>query len=78
MVPDRDNDSGVLVVLSAGSWTAADLAGIADACADAGHEVVGIVLAGPVRGRAARPEGRLRDAAPQALAVGDDATGVSV
>ena len=49
MVPDRDHESGALVVVSAGAWTAAELAGIAEACADAKHEVVGVVLAGPVR-----------------------------
>jgi hypothetical protein len=45
MVPDRDDESGALVVLSAASWTAAELAGLGEACADAEHEVVGIVLA---------------------------------
>ncbi|BBC32281.1 Membrane-bound polysaccharide biosynthesis protein [Streptomyces graminofaciens] len=77
MVPDRDNESGALVVLSAGSWTAGELAGIAEACADAKHEIVGIVLAGPVRARPTRSAGRPRDAATPGLAVGDDATGGS-
>ncbi|MFD9390979.1 Wzz/FepE/Etk N-terminal domain-containing protein [Streptomyces sp. NPDC060000] len=77
MVPDRDNESGVLVVLSAGSWTAGDLAGIAEACADAKHEVVGIVLAGTVRARPTRSAGHPRHAATPALAIGDDATGGS-
>ncbi|MGG2464054.1 Wzz/FepE/Etk N-terminal domain-containing protein [Streptomyces sp. RGM 3693] len=75
MVPDRDDESGALVVLSAGSWTAGELAGIAEACADAKHEVVGIVLAGAVRSRSTRSAGRPRDAAIPALAVGSDATG---
>ncbi|KQX77183.1 Wzz/FepE/Etk N-terminal domain-containing protein [Streptomyces sp. Root1310] len=77
MVPDRDNESGALVVLSAGSWTAGELAGIAEACADAKHEVVGIVLAGTVWARPTRSVGRPRRAATPApaLAVGDDATG---
>uniref|UniRef100_UPI00278C494B Wzz/FepE/Etk N-terminal domain-containing protein n=1 Tax=Streptomyces venezuelae TaxID=54571 RepID=UPI00278C494B len=48
MVPDPDDESGAVVVLSAGSWTAGELAGIAEACADARHEVVGVVLAGTV------------------------------
>ena len=77
MVPDRDNESGALVVLSAGNWTAEELAGIAEACADAQHEVIGIVLAGTVRARPTRSAGPPRDAATPALAVGDNATGGS-
>ncbi|QTD96624.1 Wzz/FepE/Etk N-terminal domain-containing protein [Streptomyces cyanogenus] len=77
LVPDRDHESGALVVLSAGSWTAAELAGIAEACADARHKVVGIVLAGTVRIRSARSAGRPRDVAAPPLAVGADATGGS-
>ncbi|MFB7594990.1 Wzz/FepE/Etk N-terminal domain-containing protein [Streptomyces sp. NPDC056160] len=76
LVPDSGDESGVVVVLSAGSWTAGELAGIAEACADAGHEVVGIVLAGPVR-RPTRSAGRPRDAATPALTVGEYATGGS-
>ena len=75
MVPDRDNESGALVVLSAGSRTAEELAGIAEACADAGHEVVGIVLAGTVRARPKPSAGPPQDTATPALAVGHDATG---
>ncbi|EMF53345.1 MULTISPECIES: Wzz/FepE/Etk N-terminal domain-containing protein [Streptomyces] len=76
LVPDRDRESGVLVVLSAGSWTAGELAGIAEACADAKHEIVGIVLAGPVRARTTtRSAGPPREAVAPALAVGDDARG---
>jgi capsular polysaccharide biosynthesis protein len=77
LVPDRDDESGVLIVLSAGNWTAGELIGIADACADARHEVVGIVLAGTVRALAARSAGRPRDAATPVLAVGDYAKGSS-
>lgn len=77
MVPDREDESGALVVLSAGSWTAAELAGIAEACADARHEVVGIVLADTVRSRPSRSAGRHRDAAAPALAVGAESTGGS-
>jgi hypothetical protein len=77
IVPDRDNESGALVVLSAGSWTSGELAGIAEACADAEHEVVGIVLAGTVRARPTRSAGHPGDAGTPALAVGDDATGGS-
>ncbi|WP_371749743.1 Wzz/FepE/Etk N-terminal domain-containing protein [Streptomyces sp. NBC_01283] len=75
MVPDRDTESGVLVVLSAGSRTTGELAGIAGACKDAGHEVVGIVVADAVRARPARTSGRPPQHA--AMAVGDDARGGS-
>ncbi|MFC9428064.1 Wzz/FepE/Etk N-terminal domain-containing protein [Streptomyces sp. NPDC056987] len=75
MVPDRDDESGALVVLGAGNWTAGELTGLAEACADAGHEVVGVVVAGAVRDRPTRAAGRPRDAATPALAVGADATG---
>ncbi|MFF0204915.1 Wzz/FepE/Etk N-terminal domain-containing protein [Streptomyces sp. NPDC005017] len=78
LVPDRDTESGVLVVLSAGNWTAAELAGITEACADARHEIVGVVLAGPVLAAATRSSGvRAGDAAVPALAVGDNASGGS-
>ncbi|MER5918247.1 polysaccharide biosynthesis protein [Streptomyces sp. NPDC001982] len=77
LVPDRDSESGALVVLSAGSWTAVELAGIAEACADAKHEVLGIVLAGPVRARPTQSAGRPRDAATPVFAVGDDVKGSS-
>ncbi|MFE1773060.1 Wzz/FepE/Etk N-terminal domain-containing protein [Streptomyces sp. NPDC059008] len=78
MVPDRDVESGALVVLSAGSWTAGELAGIAEACADGGHEVVGIVVAGTVRARPTRSAGGPVQDAPLALAVRGHATGGSV
>lgn len=73
LVPDRDEESGALVVLSAGSWTAGELAGIAGACADAEHEVVGIVVADTVRARATRSGDRRPDGATPVLAVGDEA-----
>ncbi|MEU3479800.1 Wzz/FepE/Etk N-terminal domain-containing protein [Streptomyces sp. NPDC033753] len=69
MLPDRDNESGALVVLSAGNWTAVELAGIAEACADARYEVVGVVLAGTVRARTTRSADRPRPAATPAHAV---------
>ncbi|MFE5690675.1 polysaccharide biosynthesis protein, partial [Streptomyces sp. NPDC056512] len=69
LVPDRDTESGVLVVLSAGSWTAEQLAGIAEACADGRHEVVGIVIAGMVRARPTGPAGHAPDDAAPAFAV---------
>ncbi|MGW4021341.1 polysaccharide biosynthesis protein [Streptomyces sp. NPDC005009] len=74
-VPDRGDESGALVVLSAGNWTAGELTGIAEACADAGHEIVGIVVAGTVRARTTRPADRPRKTATPALTGGDDATG---
>ncbi|MGY0070283.1 Wzz/FepE/Etk N-terminal domain-containing protein [Streptomyces sp. QTS137] len=77
MVPEHDDEAGALVVLGAGDWTSEELAGLAEACADAGHEVVGVVLAGPVPAPPARTAGRPRDAAVPALAVGDSATGGS-
>lgn len=78
MVPDRDTESGALIVLSAGSWTAEELAGIAEACADAGHEVVGSVVAGMVRARPTRTAGHPPDDATLALAVRGHASGGSV
>ncbi|MEU1034269.1 Wzz/FepE/Etk N-terminal domain-containing protein [Streptomyces mirabilis] len=75
IVPDRDTESGALAVLSAGSWTAEELAGIAEACADGGHEVVGVVVAGTVRNRPARTTDRPSDEATLALAVQGHATG---
>jgi hypothetical protein len=77
IVPDRDTESGVLAVLSAGRWTAGDLAGIAEACADGGHELVGVVVAGTVRTHPARTADRPSDEATMALAVHGHATGDS-
>ncbi|MFI8878889.1 Wzz/FepE/Etk N-terminal domain-containing protein [Streptomyces sp. NPDC055243] len=78
MVPDRDTESGALVVLSAGSWTAVELGGIAEACADGRHEVVGVVVAGTVRDGSTRSAGHRADDATPALAVRGHATGGSV
>ncbi|MFD3515778.1 polysaccharide biosynthesis protein [Streptomyces sp. NPDC058657] len=76
LVPDRDSESGALVVLSAGSWSADELTGIAGACADGGHEVVGVVVAGPVRAPAAQPAGTPPgDDGKPALTVGSHAAG---
>ncbi|MCX5443449.1 Wzz/FepE/Etk N-terminal domain-containing protein [Streptomyces sp. NBC_00056] len=69
LVPDRDTESGVLVVLSAGSWTAEQLGGIAEACADGRHEVVGIVVAGTVRARPTGSAGHAPDDSAPAFAV---------
>ncbi|MET9542804.1 polysaccharide biosynthesis protein, partial [Streptomyces sp. NPDC006553] len=75
MVPDRAGESGAVIVVSAGSWTAGELSGIAEACADAGHEVVGTVLAGTVGARPTRSSGRSRRAPTPVLAMSADATG---
>ncbi|MCD7438436.1 polysaccharide biosynthesis protein [Streptomyces lincolnensis] len=77
LVPDRSTESGVLVVLSAGSRTAEELAGLAEACADAGHEVVGTVVAGPVRAPTTKSVGSPPQGAAQAVAVGADPSGGS-
>ncbi|MFF6998955.1 Wzz/FepE/Etk N-terminal domain-containing protein [Streptomyces sp. NPDC008313] len=78
MVPDRGAESGALVVVSAGSRTAEELAQIAEACADGRHEVVGVVVAGTVRVRPARTAGRPADDAVEALAVRGHAAGGAV
>ncbi|MDX6363805.1 MAG: hypothetical protein QOC85_2815 [Streptomyces sp.] len=78
IVPDRDTESGALVLLSAGSWTAEELAGIAEACADGRHEVVGVVVAGTVRADPTRSAGHPSDEPTPALAVRGHATGGSV
>ncbi|WP_431994235.1 Wzz/FepE/Etk N-terminal domain-containing protein [Streptomyces griseoflavus] len=75
VVPDRGDESGALVVLGAGDWTTEELTGLAEACADAGHEVVGVVLAGPVPVAPGTAGGRPRDAAVPALAAGEGTTG---
>ncbi|MEV0522069.1 Wzz/FepE/Etk N-terminal domain-containing protein [Streptomyces sp. NPDC050439] len=76
-VPDRDTESGALVVLSAGSWTASELTGIAEACADGRHEVVGVVVAGTVRTRPTRTVEHPPEKAAPALAARGQATGGS-
>ncbi|MFE3875603.1 Wzz/FepE/Etk N-terminal domain-containing protein [Kitasatospora sp. NPDC059146] len=68
LVPDREEEAGALVVLSAGSWTAGELAGLAGACADAEHELVGIVVADLVQGGPERPAGRRTGGAEPVLA----------
>ncbi|NEB76939.1 polysaccharide biosynthesis protein, partial [Streptomyces sp. SID14478] len=59
------------------TWTAEQLAGIAGACADGRHEVVGIVIAGTVRGVAAPSPAHPGDHAAEALAVRGGAKGGS-
>jgi hypothetical protein len=75
MVPDRDTESGVLVVLGAGSRTAEELAGVAEACADGGHEVVGVVVADEVRARPTGSSGRPPENAGAPAPVHENATG---
>ncbi|MEU9150500.1 Wzz/FepE/Etk N-terminal domain-containing protein [Streptomyces sp. NPDC048417] len=77
IVPDRDTESGALVVLSAGSWTAEELTGIAESCADGGHEVLGIVVADTVRARETRSAAPPPDDATLAFAVPGHAAGGS-
>ncbi|MDQ0765926.1 Wzz/FepE/Etk N-terminal domain-containing protein [Streptomyces canus] len=75
IVPDRGTENGAVVVLSANSWTAEELAGIAEACADGRHEVVGVVVAGPVQARPTRSAADLPDDATLTFAVPGRATG---
>ncbi|MEV0120450.1 Wzz/FepE/Etk N-terminal domain-containing protein [Streptomyces sp. NPDC050703] len=77
VVPDRGTESGALVVLSAGSRTADELTGIAEACADGRHEVVGVVIADAVRVRPARDAARPPENAAPALAARGHGTGGS-
>jgi capsular polysaccharide biosynthesis protein len=49
VVADGGEVSGALLVLTVGTRTALELVGIAEACVDAGHEVLGAVLIQPVR-----------------------------
>ncbi|MFC1404170.1 MULTISPECIES: hypothetical protein [Streptacidiphilus] len=77
VVPDRISESGALVVLSAGSWTDAELAGIAQACEEARHRIVGYVVASAVRARPSRSAERPPDSAAPAVAVGADLSGGS-
>ncbi|MEU3959452.1 Wzz/FepE/Etk N-terminal domain-containing protein [Streptomyces buecherae] len=75
MVPDRDAESGVLVVVSAGSWTAGELVGVAGACADGRHEIVGVVVAGAVRSHPTPTPEQPPENATLALAVPGQAEG---
>ncbi|ANS70366.1 hypothetical protein SLINC_8142 [Streptomyces lincolnensis] len=75
LVPDRATESGAVVVIGAGSRTAGELAGIAEACADAGHDVVGIVIADTVRVRTTRSAGAPPEGTVPAAAVGADTGG---
>ncbi|MFJ4273951.1 Wzz/FepE/Etk N-terminal domain-containing protein [Streptomyces coelicoflavus] len=77
LVPDREGESGAVVVLSAGAWTAEELTGVAEACADGGHEVVGVVVAGAVRARPPGPARRSPEPHVTAAGVHDHATGGS-
>ncbi|NEC39733.1 polysaccharide biosynthesis protein, partial [Streptomyces rubrogriseus] len=52
-----------------------ELAGVAEACADGGHEVVGVVVAGAVRARPSASADASRGDAAAGAAVHDHATG---
>ncbi len=54
-VPDCGRMSGALVVLTAGTRTAWELVGIAEACADAGHQVLGAFVTHRTRSIDDRP-----------------------
>jgi len=57
-IPPSGRVSGALVVLTAGTRTAWELVGIAEACADAGHQVIGAFVthrSQPVGGRPGDP-----------------------
>lgn len=54
-VPDGGGVSGVLVLVTAGTRTAWELIGIAEACADAGHKIIGVVVTYRVRPTARYP-----------------------
>jgi hypothetical protein len=68
-VPDRWGDSavsgvsGVAVVLTSGTRTGWELVGIAEACADAGYDILGTVVAHrtrPITGRPDQPHAAIR------------------
>jgi len=67
-VPDAGPDAGVLVGRSAGSRTAWELVRRAEACSDAGQEIVGAVLTHPVRPSEPEAEPVAEDAPEKALA----------
>jgi capsular polysaccharide biosynthesis protein len=66
-----DGATGVLVVLSLGSRSAWELVAIAEACADAGHEVLGAVLTRAVRVKG-KPRKEPADAGPPQVPAGRD------
>ncbi|MBE8517658.1 exopolysaccharide biosynthesis protein [Amycolatopsis sp. H6(2020)] len=67
-VPDATASSGVLIVLGAGTRTAWQLVRLAEACADGGQEIVGVVLTHPVRPSAPEKPGPAAEAPEKALA----------
>lgn len=76
VVPDRDSVCGILVVLTLGTRTAWELVGIAEACADTGHEVLGAVVTyrRPRRtGAAPAPPPRAKEAGEVGVAGADRA-----
>lgn len=71
-VPEGGGVSGVLVLVTAGTRTAWELVGIAEACADAGHQIIGAVVTYRAMppDRTAAPSRR----APSRVAVGGGTT----
>jgi hypothetical protein len=49
VVPDDDAVVGVLLVVTVGTRTPWELVGIAEACTDAGHDVLGVLVTHPTR-----------------------------
>jgi hypothetical protein len=74
-VPDVGGVSGVLVVVTAGTRTAWELVGIAEACADAGHEVIGAVITHRASLIGHRPGEPTQVAAPKVSVDGDAMAG---
>jgi len=66
-IPDDGGSWPVLVVLTSGTRTAWELVGVAEACADAGHQFIGAVLAYRTRPVGQRP-GEHQPAAVDAMA----------
>ncbi|WP_415953157.1 polysaccharide biosynthesis protein [Streptomyces sp. KLOTTS4A1] len=75
MVPEQATGSQAVIVLSTGSRTAEELAQIAEACADARQELLGIVLAGAVRTGQEPETDRPAEETPEPVAVGADPKG---
>lgn len=75
-VPDNGGVSGVLVLVTAGTRTAWELVGIAEACADAGHRIIGVAVIYRTKPAARRqPEDPSRSAPARAAVGGRTGTG---
>lgn len=73
VVPDDDAVTGVLVVVTTGTRTPWELVGIAEACTDAGHEVLGVLVTHPTRPADAGPRTETPAAAPVETAMAGSA-----